>query len=237
MLLSEKIFLPFAWPLFRAIKVWLTHDEENAGQELKEERLQTAKKCVSKLELRMISPTDLVGPVRESGLVDQSQIMQTLQMQSRGGCIALCGAGIHGVNGIYEEVPHINLGFEAIEEGDPSRCSTRKRFDKRGLLNGAEVTLSVISFKDDNYRQVWCVVAPPEGAGSMVLSGSAVKLFENNRCLYHSKKKMTSDGISFCVADNSDKVSQGTRAPRMMGGYALSSVPSHLLPDDDGNRS
>ena len=231
MLSFDKRFLGFAWLIFRAIKVWLTHDEENASQEVKEERLQAAKMCASNLELSMISPTDLVGPVRESGLIDESQIIQTLQVQSKGGFIGLCGAGIPGVNGIYEEIPHINEDFVAVDEGDQSRCPDIKRFDKRGLLNGTEVTFSVLSFRDENDRQVWSILAPPEGAGSILVGGDG-KVIQNNRGLYQSATRMKSDGMKFRVPDDSDKISQGTRAPRMISGYALSSVPSHLLPDD-----
>ena len=218
--------------MFRAIKVWLSHDEENASQEVKEERLQVAKKCAAELELRMISPTDLVGPVSESGLVDPSRILQALQLQSKGGFIALCGAGIPGVNGIYEEVAHVNQDFEAVEEGDPSRCSTRKRFDKRGLLNETEMTFSVLSFDAINGRRAWVVMAPPEGAGS-ILAGEGVKLYQNNRCLYQSTTGMTNDGMKFCVPGGAaDGISEGTRPPQMLSGKTLSSVDSYLVPGD-----
>ena len=215
----KERFHPFAWILFCAIKLWMAQ-EESPGLALEDRRLQVAKKCASMLELRMISPTDLVGPVSESGLVDPSRILQTLQVQSKGGFIALCGAGIPGGNGIYEEVAHINQGFEAVEEGDPSRYSTRKRFDKRGLLNETEVTFSVLSFEAISGRRVWAVMAPPEGAGS-ILASEGVKLYQNNRCLYQSTTGMTNDGMKFCVPGGADEISGGTRPPKMLSGKTL----------------
>ena len=223
-----------AWILFRAIRIWVdrgTYEEELSP----EDRREFAKKCCAKLELRMISPTDLLGPVSESELVDQPVILQTLQKQLKGNVIGIYGAGDPEVNGVYEEVP-INDSFEPVADTDQGQ-GYKKRFDKRVPQDGNDPPFmySIICewLPDCLY---WMIAEPPKGASCILTSADLQKIMDDNFILYTGTFDLNEDDDPVTLRDGSEitwECMEGseTRRPTMIFGQQLSSK----LPTDFDN--
>ena len=169
---------------------------EAEALESQEERKDFVKQLASNLELRMISPKDLLGPVSDSGLIEHSKIIQALQSQSACGMVGIYGCLVDGldVNGIYEEIS-INAKFEPVPADDPTRTSHARRFDKRRDPSSDEQNLTVLAFcrprpaRGDfepgvTKEQIFTLLAPPVGAASLVLTGNSQGIPQNfvKRC-------------------------------------------------------
>ena len=147
--------------LFRAIHKWANADAAAAAaadpeaELTPEDRNVIAKELITNVELRLICPMQLIGEVMEPGLVSADQIMPVLQKQADGAAVVVEGAGIPGVNGIYEQNYSDNEPnqFEAV-------------YEKQGLLEEDEVTFAIVVSRG-NVGQVWQLihVAPPKNAG------------------------------------------------------------------------
>ena len=201
-IVDSKDVCACAWALFRAIQIWAdkgSHEEEL----LPEDRVDFAKKCCAKLELRMISASNLLGPVAESGLVDQSAIFHILQTQLKGNAIGIYGAAVLGVNGVYEEVS-INRSFEPVADADGEQGRNFKiRFDKSGQLEGTNTTFSILCqrFHDGLF---WTILAPPKGASCLVLSGDLRKIVDDNRILYSGSFRLSGENELETLRDGSE---------------------------------
>ena len=179
-----------AWILFRAIKIWTERGVHEEGFS-SEERVKFAKQCCAKLELRMISTSDLLGPVTESGLIDQSAIIKAIQKQMSGSAIGLYGSDSHYVNGIFEKVL-VNDSFEPLVGGDEeAEEKIEKRFDKKAQLDGTDTTLSILLLHHTN-EVLLALLAPPKGASRLVIAGCISNILQDNRVLY--KARVYKDG-------------------------------------------
>ena len=177
--------------IYEAIKLWHDNDApiDEETLESDEDRRSFAKHLTSNLELRIIQPTILLGPVSDSGLVNQDKIMQALQSQCRGGILGIHGCHVDGdgtsminrsVNGFYEEIP-VNANFEMVPADDETRVSGKRRFDKITDPANDEIKITII-FRVEG--RSFAILAPPAGAGSIVMTGDYNKIVENNRFLY-----------------------------------------------------
>ena len=228
-----------AWTLFQAIQKWLENsapiDEEVFESD--EDRRNFAKQLASNLELRLILPSDLLGPVSNSGLVAQDKIMQALQSQCRGGIVGIYGCGIDGtsiadrVNGIYEEV-HMNANYEVVSADDPTCISDKRRFDK--ITD--DIKLTIFTYTDD-YRQHFWLVAPPVGAGNVVLTGDFKKIPEENKLLYTGHRRILTEkndgsdvkwSLSTGSIESADVMRLSKVLPRLVIGPWLRTIPSLL---------
>ena len=142
----------------------------------------------------MIQASDLLGPITESGLVDQSAIIKALKKQMGGSAIGLYGAELQCVNGIFDEVL-VNDTYEPINGGNDEEIAEKtKRFDKNGQFDGTDTTLSILQYSQANGEDAVLLVllAPPKGAGHIVITGNREstragnfsKIVEDNRVLY-----------------------------------------------------
>ena len=236
----------FAFALFKAMKIWLDNEAPVEGEVLEnlEERKDFVKELGSNLELRLISPKDLLGPVSESGLIDHSKINQALKSQSKYGVVGIFGCQVDGldVNGIYEEIP-VNSRFEPVPEGDLTRSLKVKRFDKKATPGSNETNISIISFCQDPPRgsnpppgvsklQVFRFLVPPSGAANLVLTGGGLeKLYEENRSLYLGIRPAKPNvgrpkfGVKWSFPPDADFVQRTKRLPQMVIGPKLFAEP------------
>ena len=148
----------------------------------------------------MIHPDGLIGSVSDSGLAVQGKIMQALQRQCHGGRLGIYGCGLsdgtsiaYRVNGVYEETA-VNATFESVAADNPMRVWDKKRFDK----STDDIKLTIFSYIEDRGQHFW-LVAPPAGAGNVVLTGDFKRIPEENKLLYAGHRF-----IRIAKADGSD---------------------------------
>ena len=311
-----------AWVLFQAIQMWLENSEpvDEETFESDEDRRIFAKQLASNIELRMIQPKSLLGPVSDSGLVAQDKIIQALQNQSGGGFVGIYGCRVDGssatgdgnnveaegnehlsrvvaplveVNGMYEEVPMSAIGVEAASyaigqrirkffprighcEGiitmlpiighpyyrvrfhrvdvhldnqedihqdeisnyvvgavvpealNPSRVVDMRRFDKKCERNTDEIKVALLSWTEGRIQQFW-LVAPPPGAGNLVLTGDSNKIREDNRLLYTGHRftrsaKADGSDVKWGVGGLNTIGGQTKQFPRLIIGQTLTTT-------------
>jgi hypothetical protein len=222
-LVEDDCLRPYAWVLFRAIKIW-ADVSASEGELTAEERVEFAKSCSSKLELRMISPKNLIGPVSESGLVDQAQIFKMLQKQANEKIVYLCGSGVDEINGIYVEQT-INSRFEVVAEDDTERVTDTemRRFDKRGQFKGENVVYTTLAYFNSFGDQIWIVVVPPKGASNLVLTSNVdldiKKICEDNTMFYRGSRQ---NEVQANVVWEFPRDANLAPAPKLMSGWYLS---------------
>ena len=224
-IVDDNLLRACAWILFQAIKAWVdkgTYEEEMSP----EDRREFAKKCCARLDFRMISPPDLLGPVSESGLVDQPIILQTLQKQWKGNVIGIYGAANQDVNGVYEEVP-INDSFEPVADTDQGQ-GYKKRFDKRVQQDGNEPFMYTIICEWLSDCLYWMIVEPPKGASCILTSADLQKIIDDNVILYTGTFDLDEEDDPETLRDGSEITwecmeDSETRRPTMIFGQQLSS--------------
>ncbi len=251
-LVEEPALRARASLLYQAIKVWFDNsspvDEETFGSD--EDRRTFAKQLATNLELRMMTPNSLVGPVRHSGLVEPENIIQALEIQSRLGMLGIYGCIVGDgppaadrleVNGVYEEIP-VKSNFEVVAGDHPTRVLHQRRFEKRGKPGTGELNLTIISyFKGTGAQRQQCfkLLAPPTGAGNLVLTSTdydvltVEKIEKDNRLLYFghrlANKNAKSDGTDVkweCTNNTYDLVRRTKNLPMLIIGSTLLSAPS-----------
>ena len=237
-----------AWILFQTIQMWLNNDSpvEEGVFERNEDRQSFATQLASDLELRMIHPDVLIGSVSDSGLVVQDKIMQALQSQCRGGILGIYGCQVEvdgtsminrSVNGFYEEIP-VNANFEMVPADDQRRVSGKRRFDKISDPANDEIKITII-FRVEGRGQLFEILAPPAGAGSIVMTGDFNKIFENNRFLYTGHRfttgrtaAPTGSDVKWKSTEHSDDIVRQTkRYPQLVIGPTLTTTPCILSTD------
>jgi len=122
-LISDDGMLCEEITLFRALNEWttaMTEDDKANSSPSGDDRLSFAKNvAASHIRLSSIRPSDLVGIVRKSGLVDEKMISEAFEAQALFAekdlhapfskkrkmlpGITVSGAGVNAVNGFYEE--------------------------------------------------------------------------------------------------------------------------------------
>ena len=218
-----------AWILFKAIGIW--DDEGTYGEELSpEDRREFAKKCCAKLELRMMSASDLLRAT-ESGLVDQSAITKALKKQMNGSAIGLYGAEFQCLNGIFEEVP-INDNYEPLVGGDVEPmlvAKKRKRFDKTGQVGDTDVAFSILHYHYNTPSEsiFLAIVAPPKGASRLVTAEDLKKILQDNRVLYKAmvrKRQFERNGVANIKWKSGGETAWDSVPPTTILGPALSST-------------
>ena len=142
-----------------------------------ERRKDIARQCAAKISLRLISPSNLVKDVMESGLVDSDAILQALAKQEKGGAVYVYGAGIPGVNGIYEQqydLQQRGVGLYAM-------------YEKRGEYDGQDVTFVLTAYPRlrSSTALNWILWAPPAGAGRVTFDEDV------DRALYGAIRSLT----------------------------------------------
>ena len=222
-----------AWILFQAIKIWVdegTYEEEMSP----EDRREFAKRCCARLEFRMISPPDLLGPVTESSLVDQAVILQTLQKQLKGSVIGIYGAPDLDVNGVYEEV-RINESFEPVAIANRGQ-DYKKRFDKRVQQDGNDPFVYSITCECFPHCLYWMIAEPPKGASCILASADWEKIMDDNVILYTGRFDLNDGDHPETLQDGSEitwkcrDVQNKKLLPTMILGCQLSTkMPTALL--------
>mmetsp|Transcript_8721 Transcript_8721/g.17808 ORF Transcript_8721/g.17808 Transcript_8721/m.17808 type:complete len:446 (-) Transcript_8721:318-1655(-) len=152
LLVNDPCLAGNASSLFKAVKLWAEMDPDDAVENIPpERRTAIAKRCVSKIHLRLIPPALLVGDVMKSGLVTADVVISALSKQAQGGALYVTGAGTAEINGMYEQtflIPDLPEGIDAV-------------FQRSGKLDGEEVTFAVVV---DNHFRRWSIFAPPKNA-------------------------------------------------------------------------
>ena len=256
-LVKSPVLRARALLLYQAIKIWRDNsapiDEETFESD--EDRRNFAEQLASNLELRMMQPSDLLGPVSDSGLVAQDKIIQALQIQSHRGMLGIYGCfityfGQGEFNGVYDEIP-VNGNFEVVAKDDPTRVLCHRRFEKRGKPGTEELNLTIISFfkgtgaaalaaaatgadfQGAGIQQYFWLLAPPVGAGNLVLTGNVKTIAEDNRLLYVGERLANKiakpDGTDVkwrASASSNDVVKHTKKLPRLVIGPTLLSAPS-----------
>ena len=187
--------------LFQAIAMWADATPRADLEELDpEERKEIAKELIGKLELRLIPPPQLIGPVMASGYVESEKIVEVLQKQANGGAVYISGAGIAGANGIYEQ-------NHQYPKNDGSEIEAV--YEHRGNMNGMTVTFSLIA-SSFGHMQYWVLMAPPAGAGNVVIEDFAV-----NRKLYYAERERSDSTAGDNIEWNSSSEDGVAPAPSM----------------------
>ena len=221
--------------LFQAIAMWADATPPGEFEYLgPEERKGIAKELIAELELRLIPPPQLIGPVMASGYVESQKIVEVLQKQADGGAVYISGAGIAGSNGIYEQ-------NHQYPKNDGSEIEAV--YERRGTMDGMTVTFSLIASliaSSFGHMQYWVLMAPPAGAGNVVIEDFAV-----NRKLYYAERERSDSTAGDNIEWNSSSEDGVAPAPSMKFLPRMASIntfwkhkdASNLRPQVNNNES
>lgn len=157
--------------IFKVLQKWVSIDVPCINGE---DRVGIGKKFAMEIKLSHIEPSDLLGEVSASGLVEKNRITETVfgqaqQAQKKGYsfkkfrcvspyCVLVQGAGVDEINGSYELHGELN--------GAP-------KYKRRGRWKGKDVFFFLYKY-DENH---WVISTPPAGEDTLDLSADVTDFY------------------------------------------------------------
>eukprot|EP00562_Extubocellulus_spinifer_P013267 CAMPEP_0178553758 /NCGR_PEP_ID=MMETSP0697-20121206/7981_1 /TAXON_ID=265572 /ORGANISM="Extubocellulus spinifer, Strain CCMP396" /LENGTH=426 /DNA_ID=CAMNT_0020186683 /DNA_START=60 /DNA_END=1340 /DNA_ORIENTATION=- len=169
-LVQDDRLVVHANDLLSAVHEWSETEIHGLGRE---ERMEIARNCASKIDIRFASARNALQLVESdgSGLLDSDRAVKALKDRAENEFIWVYGAGTSCVNGIYRESEYLVNGEHFV-------------YEKDATLDGEAIKFFVY-----NRRGRWHLSAPRVG-------GQEVLATDDDRAFYKSEKDPANDPLS-----------------------------------------